>query len=170
MTPFYICIVSRAIRRKSYYSTYLHQDGGTSEQNSSQHWDSFLTFMNGQRTWESDRNSFSRTMFKEQTGHIHSSLISSLSTALQLKAGDLKVYRNHLLCHGLHLESVLCCQQHKALNPADNIRMLLKYVHGETQNHWIYCYILVNILTLGVRNLVNLVWGEVMSNVSNCLS
>lgn len=120
MTPFYICIVSRANQKEIILQcNYLHQDGGTPEHNNScQHWDSFLTFMNGQSTWESDRNSFSRTMFKEQTGHIHSSLISSLSTASRLKAGDLKVYRYHLLCRGLHLDSVLCCQRHRALNPA----------------------------------------------------
>lgn len=91
MTPFYICIVSRANQKEIILQcNYLHQDGGTPEHNSSQHWDYFLTFMNGQTTWESDRNSVSRTMFKEQTGHIHSSL-TSLSTASRLKAGGLKV-------------------------------------------------------------------------------
>lgn len=65
MTPFYICIVSRATQKEIILQcNYLHQDEGTPEHNSSQHWDSFLTFMNGQSTWESDRNSVSRTMFK----------------------------------------------------------------------------------------------------------
>lgn len=65
MTPFYICIVSRANQKEIILQcNYLHQDGDTPEHNSSQHWDSFLTFMNGQSTWESDRNSVSKTMLK----------------------------------------------------------------------------------------------------------
>lgn len=67
MTPFYICVVSRANQKENILQcNYLHQDGGTPEHNSSQHCDSFLTFMNGQSTRESDRNSVSRTMFKEK--------------------------------------------------------------------------------------------------------
>lgn len=122
------------IRKKQYYSVTIYTKMGAHQNTtfSCRHQDSFLTFLNGQSTWDSDINSVTKTLFKESNRSYPQptdTIFTAFST-LTLKAGSLEVWRYNLLYHGLQLEPVSCCQHKPYVKLHASIQTLLKYAHG----------------------------------------